>query len=102
MGKLPFAVAGQPVTISLRITNTHLIDVHLTITDVLPAEVHPQGTLQWPSVILAPGSTWTEVVVITPTVGFAGIVTNTLLVISRKDGVVHRCTPFPWRFSLVD
>ena len=81
--------AGSQLTYTLHITNTTNVDLHATITDTLPTHITlgqtsggtlilPGGTITWTPVITALGGTWTETIVVTVAMGYAGILTNTV------------------------
>jgi uncharacterized repeat protein (TIGR01451 family) len=79
--------AGSQLTYTLRVTNTGNVDLHTTITDVLPDHVTPGGVLTWAPIITAPGGVWTEQVTVAVTWGYSGTLTNVLQVTS-DEGVM--------------
>ena len=72
--------AGAQLTYTLRITNTGNVDLHATVTDTLPAHVTPGGALTWTPVITAPGGVWSQTVIVTVEMGYAGPLTNVVQV----------------------
>lgn len=86
---------GTPITYSLAVTNTGNITLTATITDILPANISsvgiPQGSpdlspgqVVWTPVILAPTEIWTSSVMVTPTMAYAGPLTNTVYVSTHE------------------
>jgi uncharacterized repeat protein (TIGR01451 family) len=73
-------VAGENLTYTLLVTNTGNVDLHATVTDILPDHVAPTGTRTWTPVITAPGGVWTRTVVVTVEMGYAGTLTNVVKV----------------------
>jgi len=71
-----FIQAGKQLTYTLQITNTGSVDLHAVVTDTLPTHVMPTGILTWTPIITAPGGTWTEQVIVTVEMGYAGPLTN--------------------------
>jgi len=89
--------AGSPLTYTLRLTNTGVLDLHATITDVLPAHVMPGqtpsgtlilpgGLITWAGISLAPDEVWTETLVVTVELDYAGPLTNVVRV-GTQEGV---------------
>jgi uncharacterized repeat protein (TIGR01451 family) len=72
--------AGERLTYTMYVTNTGSVDLHATISDSLPSQVSPSGTLTWAATIPAPGGVWRQTVVVTVEAGYAGPLTNTVLV----------------------
>jgi uncharacterized repeat protein (TIGR01451 family) len=72
--------AGGQLTYTISITNTGGVTLTAAVTDVLPAQVTPSGTLTWTPPSLAPGTIWTQTVVVTAEVGYAGTLTNVVQV----------------------
>jgi len=68
--------AGQPLTYTIRVTNTGNVDLHATITDTLPAQVSPSDPVTWTKTIIAPGGVWSDTVVVTAQWSYAGPLTN--------------------------
>ncbi len=73
-------MAGDALTYTLRVTNTGLVDLRATITDVLPAQVSPAGTITWTAVISAPGGVWEQSLGVMVEAGYTGPLTNTVQV----------------------
>jgi uncharacterized repeat protein (TIGR01451 family) len=78
--------SGDLLTYTLRLTNSGATDLHAIITDVLPAQVSPNGTLTWTAFLPAPGGAWTQAVAVRVDPGYAGPLTNTLQVLSPEAG----------------
>jgi uncharacterized repeat protein (TIGR01451 family) len=70
--------SGDLLTYTLRLTNTGAMDLHATVTDVLPAQVIPAGVLTWTAFLPAQGDPWTQKVTVLVDPGYAGPLTNTL------------------------
>jgi uncharacterized repeat protein (TIGR01451 family) len=70
--------AGEQLTYAIHITNTGNMDLHATVTDTLPGYVTPTGVLTWTTDITAPDGVWTEQVVVTVEMGYAGALTNVI------------------------
>jgi uncharacterized repeat protein (TIGR01451 family) len=70
--------AGSSLTYTFLVTNTGNMDLHAAITDTLPAHVTPDGILTWTPTITAPGGVWSQQVVVTVEMGYAGPLTNTV------------------------
>lgn len=93
--------AEDPLTYTIRITNTGQLTLTATITDILPLDVTPNTPVVWTSVII-PGAVWTDdvgvqtqiagqltnVVKVTTAEGATGIFTETSVVTSTPDIVV--------------
>jgi uncharacterized repeat protein (TIGR01451 family) len=105
---------GAPLTYTIRVTNTGVVELHATITDTLPLSVTldkafggtsvlPGGTLAppsgmvvlpdgrvaltWTAVITAPGGTWTGTILVTVAEGYAGPLINQVEIMT-KEGVM--------------
>ncbi len=79
------AQAGAQLTYTIHVTNTGDVDLHTTITNVLPSHVSPGGILTWTPAI-APGSSWTENVIVAIEVDYTGPLTNEVQV-TTEEGV---------------
>jgi uncharacterized repeat protein (TIGR01451 family) len=76
--------AGEQLTYTIRVTNTGNVDLHATVTDVLPSHVTPTDTLTWTPTIAAPGGVWEQTVVVTVETGYSGALTNTVQVTTEE------------------
>jgi uncharacterized repeat protein (TIGR01451 family) len=85
------ASPGDELTYTLRVTNTGGVTLTATITDELPSHILPSvtegrtvllpgGTMVWTPVVLPPGDVWTETLVVTVELGYAGWLTNVVRV----------------------
>ena len=73
--------AGAQLTYTICVTNTSGVTLTATITDVLPNHVTPTGVLTWTQQdITASGGIWTQQVVVTVEIGYAGPLTNVVRV----------------------
>ncbi|MDY7076943.1 MAG: CehA/McbA family metallohydrolase, partial [Chloroflexota bacterium] len=86
--------AGEPLAYAIYVTNTGNIDLHATISNTLPAHIIPNGTLisggkvlTWTEVITAPGDVWTQQVVVTVEMDYAGPLTNVLQVTTSEGAM---------------
>ncbi len=75
---------GGQITYTIRLTNTSLMDLHPTITDVLPGEVTPTGLFTWTPGILAPGQVWTQTLVVKADQDFVGNLENRVWVTTEE------------------
>jgi uncharacterized repeat protein (TIGR01451 family) len=75
---------GEQLTYTICITNTGSVTLTGLVTDTLPANVTPGGIQTWMLDDLAPGNVWTRPVVVTVTLGYSGILTNSVQVITRE------------------
>ena len=88
----PPTVAGaRPLTFTIQITNTGILTLHTTITDVLPAHVTSTGVLTWTATITAPGASWQRSIVVTPLAGYGGTLPN-LVTIWTSEGATATST----------
>lgn len=83
--------AGAQLTYTIRVTNIGIGDLHATVTDTLPAYVTPGGVRTWTPVISAPAGVWTQQVVVTVEVGYAGVLTN-VVEVTTAEGAAGTCT----------
>jgi uncharacterized repeat protein (TIGR01451 family) len=85
--------AGQRLTYTLRLTNTGNIDLHATITDILPLHVTPTGILTWTPDPIPADHTWSATVLVAVEVGYAGLLTNVVRV-TAEEGLsgIFTCT----------
>jgi uncharacterized repeat protein (TIGR01451 family) len=83
----PTVRAGERLTYTLSVTNTGDFALHATITDVLPDHLTTTQPLVWTPVITAPGSVWSETVVVTAEWGYAGPLSNTVEVTTEEGAV---------------
>jgi uncharacterized repeat protein (TIGR01451 family) len=75
---------GGQVHYTIRVTNTSVISLTATITDILPDHVTPAGLLTWPPVTVAPGEVHEQPVVVTVEPGYIGPLTNVVEVTTDK------------------
>jgi uncharacterized repeat protein (TIGR01451 family) len=71
---------GSPLTFTLYVTNTGLLPLSATITDILPAQVTPTGTFTWTPPPILPDEIWTKTIVVTVESGYVGFLTNVVQV----------------------
>jgi uncharacterized repeat protein (TIGR01451 family) len=77
--------AGEPLTYTIRITNTGNTALNGIVTDTLPARVTPTGILTWLLTDLPPGNVWTQSIVVTVTQGYSGTLTNRAQVTTQES-----------------
>ena len=83
------AYGGLPLSYTLAVTNTRGLTLHVTISDDLPSQMSPTGTLTW-TAVLSPDGYWTATVVVTPEVAYEGSITNVLRAVSSEGAVAIR------------
>lgn len=88
-------LAGTQLTYTLHITNTSFIDVHATITDILPSQISigetsggtvvlPARPITWTSTIPGSRGVWTETIVVTVEKTYSGTISNVVYVTSPE------------------
>jgi PKD repeat protein len=82
---------GEPLTYTIQVTNTSDADLHAIVTDTLPERTTPTGVITWPPIITAPDGVWTETVIVTPDLGYAGLLTNVIQV-ATDEGATGAAT----------
>jgi parallel beta-helix repeat protein len=80
---------GAPLTYTIHVTNTGIVTLTATITDILPDHAIPTGYYTWTGILAptsagAPGGVWTETVVITVETDYAGPLTNVVQVMTDE------------------
>ena len=75
---------GAQLNYTIRVTNTSVVSLTATITDVLPEHVTPAGTLTWPLVTIAPGHVHEETFAVTVEAGYVGVLTNVVEVTTDR------------------
>jgi uncharacterized repeat protein (TIGR01451 family) len=83
--------AGEPLTYTIRLSNTGTVALHARVTDTLPSYVSPGGILTWSPASLAPSGIWTQQVYVTVNVGFTGTLTN-IVEVTTSEGVIGAYT----------
>jgi uncharacterized repeat protein (TIGR01451 family) len=78
--------AGERLTYSIDISNNGLFTLTASLTDTLPDQVTPTGTLSWSLAPMPPGTGLEALVVVTAENGFSGWVTNVVQV-RAEEGV---------------
>ncbi|MFB0533421.1 MAG: hypothetical protein ACETWR_00405 [Anaerolineae bacterium] len=76
--------AGAQLTYTIRVTNTGNVDLLATVTDTLPAQVTPTGTLIWTTGIIAPDGIWVQTVPVTVAPDYTGPLINVVQVTTEK------------------
>lgn len=76
--------AGEQLTYTIYVTNTGELDLHATITDILPAHTMPTGVLTWTPTITAPGGVWTQPVAVSAETNYEGPLVNVLWVTTEE------------------
>ena len=75
---------GGQVHYTIRVTNTSVVSLTATITDILPDHVTPAGIRTWPPVTVAPDAVHEETFVVTVETGYIGPLTNVVEVTTDK------------------
>jgi uncharacterized repeat protein (TIGR01451 family) len=76
---------GGLLTYTIYVTNTGTEDLHATITDTLPTYVTTTQPLVWVSQLIpAPDGVWTDTVVVTVEMGYAGPLINVVEVTTEE------------------
>jgi uncharacterized repeat protein (TIGR01451 family) len=82
---------GSRLTYSIQVTNTGKADLHAIVTDTLPTHVSAGAmagqTLTWTPIITAPGGVWTQEVVVTTAIEYAGPLTNVVQVMADEGAM---------------
>lgn len=76
--------SGAPLTYTLWLTNSGVLTLTATVTDVLPPQVTPGGVITWTPVLTASGSVWSDTVVVTVNWGYDGPLTNVVEVTTQR------------------
>jgi uncharacterized repeat protein (TIGR01451 family) len=96
--------AGELLVYTIHVTNTGSVELHATVTDMLPTHimtggtaggtlVAPGATLTWTPVITVPGGVWAQTVAVTVETGYAGPLTNVVQVTTSVGAAgVHTTT----------
>jgi uncharacterized repeat protein (TIGR01451 family) len=85
-------VAGHPLTYTLQVTNTGAVDLHATVTNILPVHVTPGGVLAWTATIPASSGVWATTVGVTAERGYTGVLTNVVQVVTAEGASGQRVT----------
>jgi uncharacterized repeat protein (TIGR01451 family) len=75
---------GAELNYTIRVTNTSVVPLIATITDILPDHVTPGGSLTLGPVTIQPGAVHVETVRVTVDVGYTGGLTNVVQVTTDK------------------
>ena len=68
---------GDAFTYTIRITNTGTLDLHATVTDTLPVDLHdPTGTITWTPTVASHGGVWTHSFTATTKASYTGPLTS--------------------------
>ena len=74
--------SGATITYDLAVTNTGSVDLHVVITDILPAMVTSPGPVTWGPIVIQPGDVFTAQITGT-VIDYIGTLTNVL--VARAD-----------------
>lgn len=85
-------LSGHPLTYTLWVTNAGAVDLHATVTDTLPAQVTPGGTMTWTAMIPAPRGVWSETVAVRAERAFEGSLTNIVEIVTQEGVEARRVT----------
>lgn len=88
--------AGAPLIYTFSVTNTGNMNLHVNVTDTLPAHIQPGETidgrsilpgqvLTWTPVVTAPGGIWQHQIVVTVDVDYVGPLTNVLRAVADEE-----------------
>ena len=72
----PFVQPGARIQYTIRVTNTSVVTLTTSITDVLPGHVVPAGVLTWSPMVLPPGAVQVRTFFVTVEKGYTGVLTN--------------------------
>ena len=85
--------AGASLTYTIRVTNTSVFTLHTSITDILPAQVTPTGSMTWTPTIPPVSGVWTQSVAVSVQEGYTGLLTNVVRLTSEEGPAsVHTST----------
>jgi len=87
----PAVLAGNPITFTIYVTNTGNVTLTATVTDYYPLYSAPGGTIAWTRQLTQFSGTWVVTTVVTPNVGYAGWLTN-VVVVTTDRGVTDTYT----------
>jgi uncharacterized repeat protein (TIGR01451 family) len=75
---------GEPLTYTIRVTNTAGVNLTAAITDILPSHVEPNEVLNWWPIMIGPGDTWIQHFSVTAKEGYTGELRNTVQVTTEE------------------
>jgi uncharacterized repeat protein (TIGR01451 family) len=78
---------GEKVTYTLEVVNSGNVDLHATVTDTLPGQVSPTGTITWNQFIPSKGGSWTQELEVTVDEDYEGTLSNHLEVTSLEGAI---------------
>ncbi len=79
-----WAQTGLPLNYTIFVTNTGIVTLTVTVTDVLPAGVSPSGLRVWAATIPAPGGVWSATVTVTVNADHTGPLVNVVQATSAE------------------